>query len=192
MAKPSYALGTSSNASEGFRKAYELDPRNGEAVNDLFEFYLEAPGFLGGGLYKAANIADHIAEFDPTEGHYAQARLAEKRKEFHRAEEHLRRAMDMAPREIGRIVDLAKFLAKQGRYDESDATFASAERIDPNSPKLMFARADIYVRTGRNLDTDRELLKRYLGARLTPDDPPRSQARKLLEQASQETRTGAS
>jgi Flp pilus assembly protein TadD len=182
MSNPLFAMNYASKARQYFEKAMELDPKNTEAINDLFEFYLEAPGVLGGGLNKAANIAGRIAQLDPIEGQYAQARLAEKRHEFHRAEQHLRRAVELAPREIGRIVDLAKFLANQGRYDESDAIFASAERINPNSPKLLFARASSYIRSGRKLDTARELLQRYLAANLTPDDPPRSQAQKLLSQ----------
>jgi Flp pilus assembly protein TadD len=180
---PFSAISYASKARQYFEKAMELDPSNAEAISDLFEFYLEAPGVLGGGLQKATNVADHIAKLDPIEGHYAQARLAEKRKEFHRAEEHLRRAVELAPREIGRIVDLAKFLANQGRFEESDAIFASAERINPNSPKLLFARAAAYIHSRRKLDTARELLKRYLAANLTPDDPPRAQAQKLLDEA---------
>ena len=82
-----------------------------------------------------------------------------------------------------RIVDLAKFLANQGRYDESDAIFASADRINPNAPKLLFERASAYIHSRRKLDTARELLKRYMAANLTPDDPPRAQAQKLLEEA---------
>lgn len=174
---PGYAAKTRRN----FEKAVELDPNNREAVNDLFEYYLEAPGFLGGGLDKAANLASSIAQADPAEGHYAQARLAEKRKEFGKAEQQLRRAVDLAPQQVGRVIDLAKFLAKQGRYVESDQTFQRAERIAPDSPKLLFERADAYIHAGRNIDTARSLLKRYLAAQLTPDDPPRSEAKKLLQ-----------
>ena len=47
----------------------------------------------------------------------------------------------------------------------------------------MFARAYLYVQQKRNLDTARSLLKRYLSPELTPDDPPRSDAAKLLAQA---------
>ena len=32
----------------------QLDPHNGEATGDLFDYYLNAPGMLGGGLDKAA------------------------------------------------------------------------------------------------------------------------------------------
>ncbi|MCL5743312.1 MAG: hypothetical protein M1541_05190, partial [Acidobacteria bacterium] len=171
-----------SRARQNFEKAVQLNPGNAEALNDLFEYYLEAPGFLGGGLDKASKAAEQITRLDPIEGHYAQAKLAEKRKEYGTAEEQLRRAVELAPNKVGRVIDLAKFLAKQGRFQESDQTFARAEQIAPNSPKVLFNRAETYIQTGRNLSTARELLKRYLTAQLTPDDPPRSEALKLLKQ----------
>src|SRR6185369_9290775 len=99
------AMNYASKARQCFEKAVELDPANSEAIDDLFEFSLQAPGVLRGGLQKATDIAERIARRDPIEGHYAQARLAEKRKEFHRAEAQFRRAVELAPREIGRIVD---------------------------------------------------------------------------------------
>jgi len=178
------AMSNASKARQNFEKAIELDPHNSEAVNDLFEFYVEAPSFIGGGLDKAELLAKRIAEHDAAEGNYAQARIAEKRKEYPRAENFLRRAMELAPRQVGRVIDLAKFLAKHGSFEESEKTFEAAERIDPRSPKLMFARASAYIRANRNLETAKSLLQKYLTAQLTPDDPPREDARKLLEQVS--------
>lgn len=172
-----------SRARQAFEKAVELDPRNLEAINDLFEYYLEAPGILGGGYDKAKNLAGRIAQIDAVEGLYAQAKLAEKRKEYGSAEAQLRRAAELAPQQVGRLIDLASFLAKQGRFQESEQSFQRAAKIAPNSPKLMYARASTYISTGRNLDVARDLLKRYLCAQLTPEDPPRSEAEKLLRHA---------
>jgi Flp pilus assembly protein TadD len=181
---PFTAPGYASKARQYFEKAVALDPRSVEALNDLFEYYLEAPGFLGGGFDKAVAVAGRIQALDPVEGHWAQAKMAEKRKEFGSAEEQLRRAADLAPQQVGRLLDLAHFFAKQGRYQEADQSFQRAEKIAPNSPKVMYAEAEVYVKAGRNLDTARVLLKKYLAATdLTPDDPPRSQAEKLLRQA---------
>jgi tetratricopeptide (TPR) repeat protein len=177
---PSYAT----KARGYFEKAVQVNPRNSEAISDLFEYYLEAPGMLGGGLDKAAELAKRIGQNDPAEYHWAQSRLAEKRKEYRTAEEQLRRAVELAPRQAGRLIDLAKFLAKNGRYQESDAAFQQARQIDPNAPKLLFAEASAYIRAGRNLDVARELLRRYLASPLTPDDPPRSEAERLLKSAS--------
>ncbi|MEK7406355.1 MAG: tetratricopeptide repeat protein, partial [Acidobacteriota bacterium] len=52
------APGFASRTRTEFEKAVELDPRNREAVNDLFEYYLQAPGFLGGGFDKAAALVE--------------------------------------------------------------------------------------------------------------------------------------
>jgi Flp pilus assembly protein TadD len=177
-------MGYASKARQNFEKAVELDPKNSEAVNDLFEFYLEAPGFIGGGMEKATKVADQIAEMNPAEGNYARARIEEKHKNYNRAEEHLRRAMELAPRQVGRVIDLAKFLAKRGRFEESERTFVAAEKLAPDAPKVMYARAATYIETGRNIEMARALLEKYLASPLTPDDPSREEAQKLLHQAS--------
>ena len=176
------APGYAAKARDSFEKAVQLDPRNMEAISDLFEYYLEAPGFLGGGLDRASKLAAHMAEVNPAEGHWAQSRLAEKRKQDRTAEEQLRRAIDLAPRQAGRVVDLAKLLAKTGRYQESDEAFRRAESISPGAPKILFARASVYIETRRNLGLAKQLLRQYLDSPLTPDDPPRKEAERLLRQ----------
>lgn len=177
---PMYA----SKARQYFEQAVALDPGNEEALNDLFDYYLQAPGFLGGGFDKAQAVANRIAQRNEAEGHFAQAQLADKRKEYDTAEQQLRRAMDLAPRQVGRVIDLAKYLAKRGRFQESEAVFDKAEKLAPGAPKVMFARANTYVQQKRNLDKAKSLLIKYLQSDLTPEDPPREQAEKLLRQVS--------
>jgi Flp pilus assembly protein TadD len=178
------APGLASKAREQFERAVELSPRNTEAMSDLFEFYVEAPGILGGGLDKAAALAEKMGQVNPAEYHWAQARLAEKRKQYQAAEEQLRQAAALAPRQVGRLVDLAKFLAKTGRFDESERTLRQAETVAPDAPRLMFERASIYIQAGRNIPAARDLLKKYLQAPLTPNDPSRDEALRLLKTAS--------
>lgn len=172
-----------SKARQFFERSVELDPNNLEAMSDLFDYYLEAPGFLGGGMDKAAQLAERMARINPAEYHFAEAQIAERRKEFNTAEEHLRRAVQLAPRQVGRVITLARYLANQGKTGESEAMFAQAERISPNNPRVMFWRAATYVEHNRNLDEARQLLRRYMQSELTPDDPPRSEAEKLLKKA---------
>jgi len=182
-ASPLLAPVNAAKARQYFERAVELDSTNEEALNDLFDYYLQAPGFLGGGYEKAAEVAKRIGKINPAEYHFAQAQLAEKRKEYDTAEAQLRHAIVLAPRQVGRILDLAKYLGKQGRYKESDEAFQQAEKIAPDNPKVMFARAHAYIREKRNLDQAKALLEKYLRCRLTPDDPPREEASKLLKQA---------
>ncbi|HBY61898.1 MAG TPA: hypothetical protein DEH78_18925 [Solibacterales bacterium] len=183
MASPFTAPGLAVKARRSFERAVALDERNAEAVNDLFEYYLEAPGFLGGGLDKATALSAKIERIDSVEYHYALAKIAEHRKDYQKAEEQLRMAVQLAPRQIGRVIDLAKFLAKRGKVPESEAAFAQAEKIAPGSPKLLIERARTYISGKRNLAEARELLRRYLNAPLTPDLPAREEALKLLKES---------
>jgi tetratricopeptide (TPR) repeat protein len=174
------APGYAAKARQNFERAVELDPRNIEALDDLFEYYLQAPGFLGGGLDKAQALIDKIATVDPAERHWAMARLAEEKKDFSTAEAQLRRSMELAPKQIGRILDLAKFVAKRGRHQESDAIFEQARKIEPNHPTYLWERASLLVEQKRNLPEARQLLQQYLLSKVKPDEDHRDEARKLL------------
>jgi len=179
---PLMALNHASKTRQLFEKAVMLDPHNGEALNDLFDYYLNAPGFLGGGSSKAEQLVAKIEKLDAAEGQFARAQLAEKQKDYARAEQCFRRAIEMAPRQVGRVLDLAKFLAMRGRMTEADQAFDQAKRIAPEDPRVIFSRAEVLIKANRNLDEARKLLKQYLQRTLSPDDPPREKAQQMLKQ----------
>jgi tetratricopeptide (TPR) repeat protein len=177
------APGFASRAREAFEKAVALDSTHLESLNDLFQYYLEAPGLLGGGLDKARGLLPRIKQADPAEYHSALAQIAEKTKDHTAAETQLRLAASLAPRLAGKAADLARFLARRGRDKEADAAFAEAARRWPDDRGLVFAQAEVYIQGKRNTERARTLLARYLTMPLTPDDPPRQDAEKLLKQA---------
>jgi tetratricopeptide (TPR) repeat protein len=132
---------------------------------------------------KAEATAARIGRLDPAEGHGVEAALAEKRKQYGAAEEQLRKAIEASPKDIDRLIDLAQFLTRRGRIQEADQCIERAERMGPDIPRLLYAKADLYIQQKRNLEVARGLLKRYLNSNLTPDDPPRADAAKLLRAA---------
>ena len=177
------AFGYARKTVRAFERAVELDPSNLEALSDLFEYYLQAPGIVGGGLDKAERIAGRMAGVNEAEHHWARARLAERRKDFSTAETEFRAAQRAAPAEVGRSLDLAAFLSSRGRYAESDELFRAAMERDPNTPKVLYASAAAYIRSRRKLKEAEALLERYLALQTTPDDPTRQEARELLVSA---------
>jgi tetratricopeptide (TPR) repeat protein len=179
---PLFAPGLASKARQAFEKAVELDSKNQDALGDLFDFYLEAPGFLGGGMDKALGVAGKTTSIDPAEGYFEQAKVAQKRKEFDLAEDHFHRAIAMGPKQVGHLIALARFLAMQGRIRESDAVFAEAQTVNPNAARVWFARADVLISQKRNLDEAKTLLEKYMSASISVDDPPKDEARRLLKQ----------
>jgi tetratricopeptide (TPR) repeat protein len=177
------APGFASKARQHFERAVELDGTNKEALDDLFEYYLSAPGFLGGGDKKAEALVAKIAALDPAERYFAEAKLAEKHKQFEKAEASLRRAVELAPRQAGRLIDLAKLLYRTGRVKEGEAAFQRAAQLEPRNSSVLFERAATYVEHKRNFREAAQLLEQYLKSDLTPDQPSRSDAEKLLRAA---------
>lgn len=175
------APGFAAKTGQMFEKSVGLDPTDKDALGDLLDFYLEAPGFLGGGVHKAESLAQLILKQDQAEGHYAEGLVADRKKEYGTAEQQFRRAAELAPRQVGRILILARYLSRHGSVKESDALFEQAARMAPNNPRVLFDRASTYILEKRDLDVARKLLERYLQAPLTPDDPPRERAEALLK-----------
>jgi tetratricopeptide (TPR) repeat protein len=182
MANILSAPGLATKARSAFETAVRLDPKNSDALSDLFDYYLNAPGFMGGGYEKAKDVADKIAAIDPPQGYHVKAQLAQHRKEYGDAEQALRKAVAVAPHEVGHMISLAKFLANEGRTRESDAVFAAAEKAHPAAPEIWFARADTLIKQKRNLEEAKSLLQKYVKAPITVDDPPKDEASRLLKQ----------
>lgn len=182
-ANPLLAPGMAGKARQAFERAVALDGANRDALSDLFDFYLNAPGFLGGGYDKAMAVANRMSVVDPSEAYFAKAQLAQKHQEYAAAEQHLRQAVAVAPHEVGHLIALAKFLANQGRTVESDAVFQQAQKVNPNAPRVWFAKADVLIKQKRNLTEAKTLLEQYVQAPVTVDDPPKEQAFRLLKQA---------
>ena len=72
------APGNARKSHQYFEQAVELDPNNREAVANLFEYYLEAPGFMGGGIDKAESLIKRLTLLDTPAGHHALAEFSNK------------------------------------------------------------------------------------------------------------------
>jgi len=177
------AFGYARKTVRAFERSVELGPSNLEALSDVFEYYLQAPGIVGGGVDKAETIATRFVALNAAESHWARARLAEKRKDFETAEREFRAAFATDPDEVGRALDLAAFLSSRGRHSESDALFRAAEDNHPRSPKVLYARAAAYIQSKRKLHQAETLLGQYLELQTTPEDPSRREALALLKSA---------
>ncbi len=108
-----------------FRKeidaAMELDPRDTQAIRDLLEFYLIAPGIIGGDPAKAAPLATKIAGICAPLGFLAEARIATFHKDMAGTESALKKAADAAPPSYNARIALARFYLDQAHFNASSA-----------------------------------------------------------------------
>ena len=111
-AGPFAAFGLALKVHAAFETAVHLDPRNAAAANDLSEFYINAPGILGGGQDKATGLADRVQNDLPQVAHRIRAMLAEKNKDYATAEREFMAAVGDA-KHPETLVDLGAFYMRR-------------------------------------------------------------------------------
>ena len=109
---PFSAPGYATKSRQMLERAVAIDPSNKEASGDLFDFYLDAPGFLGGGQSKAEALAARVSQTDPAEGLYLQAQIDDRHNQYDSAEQKLRRAIEIAPNMLmaARVIEICSDL----------------------------------------------------------------------------------
>ena len=156
-----------------FRKeidtAIEQDPRDVQALRDLLEFYLRAPGIVGGDIKKAESTAQQVAALDQCEGFLAKARIAEFRKDLGEAEGALRRGAEVCPSSYKTLTTAAEFLVANHRDESKAEALANAAlALDRDRVDAWSTLATIYA--GRAELHELEALLAG-AAEAVPDDP---------------------
>jgi tetratricopeptide (TPR) repeat protein len=167
-----------------FEKAVELNSMNAEARTDLAEFYMEAPGMLGGGKDKALAQAEAMAAYDAASAHWVKGRLAEKNQQFDVAEDEYKQAIAVSKRPAGDWLNLASFYRHRGRGPELENAIHHALEADKGAihrkSNVLYGAAEILYRGGRDFNGAAQLLRRYLNGPDKTEDAPAFQAHYLL------------
>lgn len=154
-----------------FRREIETalaqDPRDLQALRDLMEFYLLAPGIAGGDKGKAQATADRIARVDAVQGYLAQSRLAEAAGDRSREEAKLREAVELGPAHYRARVALAAFLLSHGNWEEARRQAEIAVKIDGGRVDAFAVLAAVEARSGQTGDLEAVLAT---AERRVPDD----------------------
>lgn len=165
-----------------FEKAVELNGKDSAARADLAEFYVEAPGIVGGGKDKARAQAEVAARQDPSLAHWINARLAEKEKDFGRAEQEYKEAVKASNNDPIRWLNLASFYRRQGRFAEMESAISSAVGKPKKHPNVLVDAASLLLRAGRSLPQAAQYVSRYLSGKEKSDEAPTFHAHYLLGQ----------
>jgi tetratricopeptide (TPR) repeat protein len=164
-----------------FEKAVQLDAANVDARSDLAEYYMEAPGFLGGGTDKARAEAGQLSAYNAAAAYWVTARLSEKAGNLSDAEQQYRKAIEASSDPGGEWLNLASFYRHQKRYPEMESAIQQAVAYQKKKSNVLFDAADMLYRAGRNFPGAAQLVKMYIASHhVQKDDPPTFQAHYLL------------
>jgi tetratricopeptide (TPR) repeat protein len=186
------AAGLAGKTRDEFQRAAQLDPRDADALVDVAEYYLEAPGIMGGGNDKAREQAKVLGKVSPAQEHWVYARIAEKNKDFAAAEREYRQMIDAAKGEAEAWLNMGFFYRNRKRYDEMEQAFVKVNQAPMPHREVLVEAANSLFRTGRAFSFAIELLRRYF-ADGPVEEAPAFKAHNLLGQIleKQGDRTGA-
>jgi tetratricopeptide (TPR) repeat protein len=163
-----------------FEAAVRLDPNNVDARSDLGEFYLEAPGIVGGGRDKSEAQARALAALDPAKAHYLYGRIAEKKKDPAAAEKEYRAAIEASHGSALTWFNLALFFRHQQRWDDMEGAIQHAVSAQVDRPEIIMESGEVLLRSGRNFPAAVQYLRRYLALNSKVEEAPAFKAHYLL------------
>jgi tetratricopeptide (TPR) repeat protein len=163
-----------------FEAAVRLDPNNVEARSDLGEFYLEAPGIVGGGRDKAEAQAQALAALDAAKADYLKGRIAEKKKDFTAAEKEYRAAIEASHGSALTWFNLALFFRHQQRWNDMEDAINHAVSAQADRPEIIMESGEVLLRSGRNFPAAVQYLRRYLALNSKVEEAPAFKAHYLL------------
>jgi tetratricopeptide (TPR) repeat protein len=174
------AAGLAGKVRAEFERAVELSPESWEARTDLAEFYLEAPGFVGGGKDKARAQAELLAPLNPGMAHWVKGRIAEKNKDDVGAEKEYRAAIDASQGGARAWLNLASFYRHLNRFDEMEQALRTMESSPLDHPAALVDGAGMLLRTSRDYPMAIRLVRRYIASSETVEEAPAFKAHNLL------------
>jgi tetratricopeptide (TPR) repeat protein len=169
------AYNLAKRARSEFERSVAIDPRNAEALADLGEFYVSAPGVVGGGLDKAQGVVEKLDKVDMARAHDMRARIANENKDYATAEQELRKAIAAGAHPAFQWMSYASFLRHQKRWDDMTTAvqhgYAVAQK-DRTAGVALYNGATVLVKAGRNYDVAAKLLDAYLAGPVKTEEAP--------------------
>src|ERR1700681_3223626 len=158
------AAGVAGEGRGEVERAVQLNPKDVDARLDLAEFYLVAPGIVGGGEQKARQQAQFIATVNPAREHWVYARIAEQKKDAATAEREYHQYIDLSKGDAEAWLNLALFLRRQKRFDEMEQAIVKLSQAPMPKLDALVEASQMLYRAGRNYPFATQLLNRYLAA----------------------------
>lgn len=167
---------------DAFEQAVKLDPALIDARSSLMEFYLLAPGAIGGGIDKARAQAAAISKYDRARGLMAQARISTHEKKPAEALKAYESAYALKPNDMQIRLSLILLYQQTKRWKDA-YTLAKQWSVDePGKAKPWYQIGRLAAESGQYLAEGEAALRTYLKLGRETGDPEPKHARYRLGQ----------
>ena len=163
--------GLAKKTKAAWERAIALDPDNLDARSDLIQYYVQAPGFLGGSTQKALEQAEEIRKRNALRGYLELGALYEREKKLADAEKaYLGAAKEKSERHVGEY-RLGVFYQNTGAFDKAFELFESMIAANPSEVGALFQIGKTGAMSGQRLERATEALEAYLQTTPGRNDP---------------------
>lgn len=154
-----------------FERAVQLNPRHFEARFGLIQFYLVAPGIMGGSEQKAFEQAAEMKKLDSLMGHRAYALIYRSQKKPELARKEMIEAVREQPNSPAAHYSLGNVYFSEKNYKQALHEYDYALKLDPNYMPAVFRIGVVAAETNSDHARGEASLKRYLTYKPDPSEP---------------------
>jgi tetratricopeptide (TPR) repeat protein len=142
-----------------WEQAMQLDPKSIGPRTSLVEYYMQAPGFMGGSKEKAVATAREIIGLNAAEGHRVLGSIYAREKKVADAEKEYLEAARIDPQYK---TSLAGFYLGQQLYEKAFALFDEALKKNPDDMLVVYQVGRTSAVSGQRLEQGEAALRKYL------------------------------
>jgi len=170
-----------------FETAVALEPADVEARLDLMEFYIQAPGIMGGSLEHARRQAEEIRRIDSLRGYRASGRMLEYEKKVGAAAAEYDRAAREFPERIEPALWAENLWIEKKDFGMAFAAVDAYRTRNPSSMPGCYQLGRLAALSGERRESGADCLKQYLAYTPKPDEPGLAWAHLRLGQIQEKT-----
>ncbi len=159
-----------------YELAMELDHTLPEPWFGLIEYYIQAPGIVGGSMRKAKRMADDFSQVNPFMGHLARARIAFHEEKFDRALLELKQAIALEPDDRRGHFALVILANNREEYNLAIQSIDFLLETDPEDFSATYQLGKYAALSGQQLDRGEAALKQYIAWDERPGVPSHASA----------------
>lgn len=154
--------GLAKKCRSALERAVELDGENLDARYNLLQYYIMAPGIMGGSEEKARVQAQEIERLDPRLGCRAMVSIHENAKEYEEAEKIQQRYLAENPADSLAKLDLGFYYQRREAWAKAREVFESLVRRHPDWPDPLYQVGRTGVFCGEELEQAEEAFYRFI------------------------------
>jgi tetratricopeptide (TPR) repeat protein len=155
--------GLAKKTRQEFERAVQLNPNDLSARFGLLEYYMIAPGFMGGDQQKAIEQANEIKRRDSSDGHRAFAFIYSRQKKPELARKEYLDGVREEPNSPKAHYWLGiSHLTNDKNYKAATDEFETSVKLDPAYMSGWFQIGHMAALSGANLQRGEEALRKYL------------------------------